>query len=276
MGKHISTLGLALGAVIAAGAWAGAASANTYTLYGTQGDFGGTDGTSAFTGGGSYKNSGGTTVTIDTVSAVSSSEGTTTNGILATSPGSAGTPGAIQITFANGFGGGGGTGGISTNYAVVASTSYQNFGTFTGTGATGTLAPSALVNALDSGGTITLKYTVPAGTTYLNPPLFLINAPNNYDQLSGTASASADSNGFYTDTISLAGLNNIASAEQASEQTNGYGYLTFGIIYNAELPSGAVSEVSDIAVNTPEPASIGLFGLGAAGLLLLGRKRLTR
>jgi hypothetical protein len=265
----------AFGAVLVAGAVAGAASANTIILYGTQGDFAGNDGAPAFTTG----NAGTGGVTVSTVTTVATpTEGETTNGILAssTSAGQSGTAGSLQISLPNGLA----SSTLSSNYEVVASTSYQNWGTTSGNGASATLTPSALVNALDSGGTLTLDFTVPAGTTYLNPPRFLLNYPGNYDQLSGVASTTADANGFYTDTISLASINNIAAAELAQYQSAGYGYLTFGIILNGEVPTGSTVNIANIEVNTPaatpEPASIGLFGAGAVGLMLLGRKRLAK
>ena len=265
----------AFGAVLVAGAVAGAASANTIILYGTQGDFAGTDGAPAFTTG----NAGTGGVTVSTVTTVATpTEGETTNGILAssTSAGQSGTAGSLQISLPNGLA----SSTLSSNYEVVASTSYQNWGTTSGNGASATLTPSALVNALDSGGTLTLDFTVPAGTTYLNPPLFLLNYPGNYDQLSGVASGTADANGFYTDTISLAGIKSIATAELAQYQSAGYGYLTFGIILNGQVPTGSTVNIANIEVNTPaatpEPASIGLFGAGAVGLMLLGRKRLAK
>ncbi len=264
--KCATLAGMIAGAValVGIGRMAPAANADTVILYSTQGDFiTGTDNTN-FSG-----NAGTGGVTVSTVSTVSSpTEGGTVNGILNGNPGGTGTAGALAITLPNGM-------TASANYAVVASTSYLNWGTTSGSGSSETITPSALVNALDSGGTLTLQYTVPTGTSYLNPPLFLINYPNNYVQLSGTASSAVDANGFYTDTISLAGINNIAQAELSSSQAAGNVYLTLGIILNGVMPAGAVVNVSNIEVQTPvpEPATFGLFALGGVAMLLASRKR---
>ena len=157
------------------------AKADTVVLYSTQGDF--ITGTAGTNFGGNAGTGG---VTVSTVATVSSpTEGGTTNGVINSTPGGTGTAGALAITLPNGLD----SSTLSSNYEVAASTSSNSSGTFTGSGASATLTPSALVNALDSGGTVTLQYTIPAGTTYLNPPTFLINYPNYYDQLGGTGSA---------------------------------------------------------------------------------------
>jgi len=254
-------------ALASVGLMSTAAKADTVILYSTQGDFiTGTDSTN-FGG-----NAGTAGITVSTVATVSSpTEGGTVNGIVNATPGGTGTAGALAITLPNGLD----SATLSSNYEVVASTTSNSSGTFSGTGASATLTPSALVNALDSGGTLTLQYTVPTGTTYLNPPTFLINYPNNYDQLSGTASATPDANGFYTDTISLATVHSIAQNELSSYQANGYGYLSLGIILNGEVPIGSVVNIANIEVQTPvpEPTTIGVLALGGLGILLVGRRR---
>ncbi len=268
---RIPLAGVMAGAAALAGVglMSSAVKADTVILYSTQGDFiTGTNG-SNFSG-----NNGGTTgVVVSTVSTVSSpTEGGTVNGVVSATPGGTGTAGALQITLPNGLA----SANLASNYETVASTNGNNFGTVTGGGTTGaTVTPSALANALDSGGTVTLQYTIPTGTTYLNPPRFLINYPGNYDQLTGTASATADANGFYTDTISLVGVANIAQSEQTYLQTNQYGYLNFGIILNGKLPIGSVVNIANIEVQTPvpEPTTIGLLALGGLGLLLVGRRK---
>ena len=269
---HIPLAGLMAGAAALAGVglMSSAVKADTVILYSTQGDFiTGTNG-SNFSG-----NNGTGGVVVSTVSTVSSpTEGGTVDGVFSATPGGSGTAGALQIALPNGLA----SATLASNYEVVASTSGNNFGTVTGGGTVGaTVTPSAAVSALDSGGTVTLQYTIPTGTTYLNPPRFLINYPGQYEQLTGTASATADANGFYTDTISLAGLPNIAQSEQTYLQTNQYGYLNFGIILNGEVPTGSVVNIANIEVQTPapvpEPTTIGVLALGGLGLLLVGRRR---
>lgn len=250
---------LAVAALAVTGVCIGAtgASAGTITtvLYSTQQDFAGWTG-----------NAGPTPVTagttVSTVAIVATpTEGGTTNGIADPTPasvGQTGTAGALQITLPNGMN----TAAVS-NYQVVASSPGLNGNT-------------AVINALDSGGNLTLDFTYPTGGQYFNAPRFLINYPGQYQQLTGTASATADANGFYTDTISLAGLPNVAAAEAASQTAHGYGYLNFGIIFNADVPAGGVSTISNIAITsttTPEPASIAMLGIGGAAILLIGRRR---
>lgn len=267
--SRIPLAGMVAGAAALAcvGLMSPTAKADTVVLYSTQGDF--ITGTAGTNFGGNTGTGG---VTVSTVATVSSpTEGGTTNGVINSTPGGTGTAGALAITLPNGLD----SSTLSSNYEVAASTSSNSSGTFTGSGASATLTPSALVNALDSGGTVTLQYTIPAGTTYLNPPTFLINYPNYYDQLGGTGSATPDANGFYTDTISLASVKNIAQNELSSYQANGYGYLSLGIILNGQVPIGAVVNIANIEVQTPvpEPATIGLLAIGGLGLLLAGRRR---
>ena len=258
---HIPLAGLMAGAAALAGVglMSSAAKASNIILYSTQGDFiTGTAGTN-FSGG-----NGNTVATVSTPT-----EGGTINGVVNAAPGGTGTAGALAITLPSGM-------TPTTNYQLVATTGNEDFGTVTGGGTAGaTVTPSALVNALDSGGNVTLQYTIPTGTTYLNPPRFLINYPGQYKQLTGTASATADANGFYTDTISLAGLPSIAQSEQTYLQTNQYGYLNFGIILNGVVPAGSVVNIANIEVQTPvpEPTTIGVLALGGLGLLLVGRRR---
>ena len=232
------------------------ASAGTITtvLFSTQQDFAGWTGVS---------NTAGTppvTTTVSTVAVVSApSEGGTTNGIGDPTPGSGGqlgTAGALQITLPNGV------------------DSYYQSATFSQDLSSNT----AVINALDSGGTITLDFIHPTVGTgyYFSTPALVLNYPNNFQALDGTASTTPDANGFYTDTMSLAGVPNIAAAEAASIAKNGYGYLSLGIIYNANVPAGSVATISNIAVTTtPEPASLAMLGVGGAALLLVGRRRRT-
>jgi|GEM_PF-2191530 len=250
---------IAAAAVSGVGLMAPTANADTVVLVSTQGDFASWKG-----------NAGSGGVAVSTVSTVSTpTEGGTVNGITNSNPGGTGTAGALAITLPNGM-------TPTANYAVVASSGYLNWGSTSGSGSSETVTPSALDGVLNSGGTLTFQYTVPAGTTYLNPPLLLVNYPNNYDQLAGTASSTPDANGFYTDTVSLAGINNIAQAELSNSQAGNYVALNLGIILNGVMPAGAVVNVANIEVQTPvpEPATLGLFAAGGVGLLLVGRKQL--
>ncbi len=273
MGKHISTLSLALGAVIAAGAWAGAASATPTILFSTTGDFS----TWAGNAGGTTTTNGVTVVvpTVTTVATVTTpTEGGTINGIGNNSPsgdvaGATGTAGALQITFPNGSGLSGTN--IGT-YNVVASGP-----NISGTYNAGVYTPTAAISAFDSGGTLSFDVTPPTGNTFFLAPLLLLNYPGQYKQMQTTMSSTADANGFYTASVSLAGIPSIATAEAASYLNNGYGYFNIGVIFNTGAPVGSTAEITNFEITpTPEPASIGLFGAGAAALLLLGRKRLTR
>jgi hypothetical protein len=264
MRKHSQVLAMAMGAVIAAGAWAGAASASPTILFSTTQDF------SSWTG-----NNGGTPVVSTVATVTTPTEGGTVNGVGANSPtgdvaGATGTAGALQITFPNGTGTG--VSGTPGSYNLVASGP-----NISGTYAGGVYTPTAAINAIDSGGMLTFDVKPPTGNTYFLAPLFLVNAPGQYSQLQTTLSSTADANGFYTASVSLAGIPNVAAEEANSYSKNGYGYFNVGVIFNSGTPAGTAAYITNIEVTpTPEPASIGLFGIGAAGLLLLGRKRMAR
>lgn len=265
--SHLLAGPLAIAAVAAIGVGASAmsASASTVTdvLYSTQGDFSGWAGTPAST-------AGAFDATVTTVA--TPTEGGTTDGIASATPGALGTAGALQITMPNGIG-------------VGVAGGYQNLVNSPGGLQGNTALVTAFDNAIAANGHAVIDFTYPAGNTYFNPPLLLLNYAGNYEQVGqningqppvSVASATADANGFYTDTISLAGLPNIAAAETAYEAVHTYGYFNMGLIFSAEAPAGSVVDISNISLtySTPEPASLGLLGAGAAGLLLLGRKRI--
>jgi hypothetical protein len=262
MRKHSQVLAMAMGAVIAAGAWAGAASASPTILFSTTQDF------SSWTG-----NNGGTPVVSTVATVTTPTEGGTVNGVGANSPtgdvaGATGTAGALQITFPHGTAAGGNPG----SYNVVATGP-----NISGTYANKVYTPTAAINAIDSGGMLTFDVKPPTGNSFFLAPYFLVNAPGQYSQLQTTLSSTADANGFYTASVSLAGIPNVAAEEANSYSTTHNGYFNVGVIFNSGTPAGSEAYITNIEVTpTPEPASIGLFGIGAAGLLLLGRKRMAR
>lgn len=265
-------VGVAAAGILAA---AGSVSANTTTtvLFSTYQDFS----VSGAWGG----NSGGSTgPVVSTVAAVDSTEGGTVNGVGNNSPtgdvaGDTGTPGALQITFSNGTGNNTGPG----SYNVVASGPNIS-GSYDSTTKvyTPTTAIAAIDNAIAADGVITFSVEEPTNNVYFLAPLLLLNFPGSYDQIQTTLSSTSDTNGFYTATASLKGIANIANAEQTSYESNGYGYFNIGVIFNAGVPVGSTAEITNFAVSspTPEPASLGLLGVGAAGLFLLGRRRMAK
>jgi hypothetical protein len=186
-------------------------------------------------------NNSGTDFTINPA-ATPDSDGSTINGLGNTvSPGGAGTAGSGQVTWMPAAG----------TYAY-----------FYGPGEQGN---AGFLSAIDPGsgggnlvaysGTISVDSTTPppGSGNYFELGLVL-NYSGNFGQFFGTASASPNAAGFYTYTIPY-----------TISAVTGLSYFQPGLIYNSNY-TGTPFNIDNIRV-VPEPASLGLFALGALGFI---------
>ncbi len=216
-----------------------AANAHATTLFTTQQDF---------TGWGNNNGASAATLTLAPV-ATPDSDGSAINGLGNTSAaGQTGTPGSLQATV------------VSGTYDTLASPGEQNNAPF--------------LAALAGASTVTADFTYPSQSATSNSyfqPLLLLNFTNHYIVINPTVSATANANGFYTATYT------VSPTQDAAIATPNPTYFQLGFIMNGNPPAGATFNVDNIqafaAPAVPEPATILPMAVGAAGLLLLKRRR---
>ena len=185
--------------------------------------------------------SNGSTSSSTATQATPDSDGSSINGLgNPTNAGGTGTPGSLLIT--------------------------QDSGTYNFDYGPGEQSNSAFLAALGTSGTLALDFTMPAnnGGNYFSLGV-VINATNQFSQFFPSTAAVNDGNGFYTEQVAY-----------TITPESPFSYFQLGTIFNSNYDSAAPTSftLDNIElVTVPEPASIGMMGLG--GLLLLRRKRET-
>lgn len=189
-------------------------------------------------------NSGGSNFTKTTTAF--STDGSTTNGLgNTTAAGGSGTLGSMTVTRAG-----------AGNYGFFYSAGEQDNAGFLA--ALGTVNTGAGYTA-SGNKTIEMDFVPAAGGTYFGLGIVL-NYNSNFGQFFAVGSP-VDHGTYMTQDIDI-----------SINATGSSNYFQFGLIWNSDAPSGSSFIVDNIRV-VPEPASLGLLGLGACGLIGMAIRR---